>query len=162
LSLGGVNASIYTGDATYVPVVGDSFWEVTSDAIRGSQIFVAGNISVIIDSGSAVIVGPADDVAKFYVIEDGTAAPQLGEGLYTVECDKTPVMSLSFGGRPFYVSTETFSLGYVPGTNNTRCVGGIVASDVTKDFWIVGDVFMQNVYSVFDYGNRSVGFALLS
>ena len=29
-------------------------------------------------------------------------------------------------------------------------------------FWVVGEAFLQNVYSVFDFGNNRVGFACLS
>jgi cathepsin D len=30
------------------------------------------------------------------------------------------------------------------------------------DFWVVGGVFLQNVYTVFDKGNIQVGFAELA
>ncbi|KAG1776749.1 hypothetical protein EV702DRAFT_1106210, partial [Suillus placidus] len=29
----------------------------------------------------------------------------------------------------------------------------------SRDYWIVGDVFMQNVYSIFDTGSWRIGFA---
>lgn len=30
------------------------------------------------------------------------------------------------------------------------------------DFWVVGGIFLQNVYTVFDQGNTQVGFAELA
>ena len=31
--------------------------------------------------------------------------------------------------------------------------------DLYTDFWILGDVFLQNVYSAWDIGNKRIGFA---
>ena len=40
------------------------------------------------------------------------------------------------------------------------CFGGISSHD--DNHWLVGDVFLQNVYSTFDVGKKRVGFAQLA
>lgn len=35
-------------------------------------------------------------------------------------------------------------------------------ADMFSDVWVLGDVFMRNVYTAFDVGNSRVGFADLA
>ncbi|EEB96354.1 hypothetical protein MPER_04527, partial [Moniliophthora perniciosa FA553] len=81
------------------------------------------------------------------------ASQTAGPGFFTE-------ISLTFGGRDFSVSPDTFNLGLLSQGSND-CVGGI-AGGSPVDFWVVGDVFLQNVYTVFDVGNKQVGFADLA
>ena len=50
----------------------------------------------------------------------------------------------------------------MPGSSGQRasddCVGGVFGMDQIP-FWIIGDVFLQNVYTVFDLESNRVGFA---
>jgi len=79
-----------------------------------------------------------------------------------VPCDRIPSdISLTFGGHEFTISPDTFNLVPVSEGSND-CVGEISGQDIGEPFWIVGDVFMRNVYTVFDIGETRVGFADLA
>lgn len=102
--------------------------------------------------------------------------------LVSVPCGRVPTIRLAFGGVAFQVSAETFNFRRVS-SGSSRCIGAIVASSAStgefavgcavlgeskltscscSDFWIVGDAFLQNVYTIFDVGQSRVGFAELS
>jgi cathepsin D len=88
-------------------------------------------------------------------------------------------IALKFGKRAFPISPNIFNLGPVHGQPN-RCYGGmafqskfgektllnqchcrLIDISLVVRFWILGDTFLQNVYTAFDFGQKSVGFASL-
>ncbi|KAH8916295.1 hypothetical protein BT69DRAFT_793667, partial [Atractiella rhizophila] len=73
-------------------------------------------------------------------------------------CNSAPTVSFSFSGKAWAMSADTFSLGQVS-SGSSSCVGSIVGEDLGLNAWIVGDSFLRNVYSVYDYTNERVGFA---
>ncbi|KII94327.1 hypothetical protein PLICRDRAFT_101811 [Plicaturopsis crispa FD-325 SS-3] len=162
LTVGGTDSSAYSGDFTYAKVTQEGYWQVDLDGISVGGKSAVDSTSAIIDSGTTLIVGDSDGVKQFYAGIDGAKeASSLGEGMYTVPCSSIPQISLTFNGKSFDVSSSTFNLGPAS-SGSSDCVGGIAASSASEGFWIVGDVFMQNVYTVFDVDNSQVGFAALS
>lgn len=119
-----------------------------------------GRVSSIIDTGTTLIIGDNANVKKFYATIPGykDASKLIGPGFYTVPCKSIPTVQLSFGGKGFSIDPSLFNLGALY-KGSSDCVGGIVGEDY--DFWIIGDVFLQNVYTSFDLGANRVGFATL-
>lgn len=163
LFVGGSDTSLYSGDFTYVPVTQEGYWQVDLDGVSVDGDSVVNSISSIIDTGTTQIVGDEDNVAAVYKKISGAAeASQYGDGIYTIPCDFNTPLSLTFGGQEFTVDPSTFNLGQAD-SSGSACIGGLAAdSSLTDEFWIVGDVFLQNVYTAFDVGNSQVGFATLA
>lgn len=161
LTIGGVNRNLYQGGFAYAPVTQAGYWQVNMDGVNVNNGQVLSETDSIIDSGTTLIVATRNDADRFYSSVPGAqdASNTIGDGYYTFPCNSAPSVSLTFGGVSFPISASAFNLGQVS-SGSSQCVGGIVGSD--EDFWIVGDVFMSNVYTVFDYGNSRVGFAKLA
>ncbi|KAH7914900.1 acid protease [Hygrophoropsis aurantiaca] len=158
LLLGGINSDLYTGNITYVPVTEEAYWQIDIDGMSANGQQLIKNVSGIADTGTSLLTGDTTNVANFYASLNATS---LGNGLYSLPCDNFPNATMEIGGRSFALSSETFNLGPVK-YQSPDCVGGLVASDVLNDLWILGDVFLRNTYTIFDVGNTQVGFAELA
>ncbi|KAJ3812930.1 acid protease [Lentinula aff. lateritia] len=164
LFLGGVDTALFQGDFTTNPVTQVGFWQIDLQSVNVNDKAVVSDLSAVVDTGTTLIVGDPDNVAAFYAAIPGSkdASKTLGPGFFTGKfpCDDIPSVSLTFAGKAFTLSPDTFNLGLVSlGSND--CVGGVSASDL-GNFWVTGDVFLQNVYTSFDVGNTQVGFATLT
>ncbi|KAF9236682.1 acid protease [Melanogaster broomeanus] len=172
LTIGGTNADMYQASTlTYIPVSLAAYWQiplggVTRPGLNGAPDVVVANktsyAQAIIDTGTTLIVTSDAIAQQFYANVTG-AKPDadIGGGVWSVPCDTIGSLAptLTFGSRNFTVSASTFNLG--PTANgSTDCIAGLAGGG--SSYWLIGDVFLQNVYSVFDVGNTRVGFADLA
>ncbi|KIL59543.1 hypothetical protein M378DRAFT_26952 [Amanita muscaria Koide BX008] len=164
LFLGGANNNLYTGSIESHSISSSSgFWQ-----IGGASAYVNGNQAVsgfetVIDSGTTIMYGPPSDVKTFYSNVPGSTLFDSENGFYSFSCDSVPSVSFSWGGKNWAISPSNFSLGETS-AGSKQCVGALSGKDLGlgKNIWLLGDSFMQNVYSVFDFGSNAVGFATLA
>ncbi|KAH9031554.1 acid protease [Lactarius hengduanensis] len=156
LYIGGTNQAHYTGTFTYMPVTTQGYWQGSFDGISVNGKTVVRREGAIIDTGTAPVVGDARSIQAIYA-----QIPDRLIDVWEVPCDSNTPISITFSGKAFEISASTFNLG-PESSGSGDCVGGFGASDGLAEFWIIGDVFLQNVYTAFDLGNNRVGFASLA
>jgi hypothetical protein len=158
LVIGGIDTSKYTGQLTYVPLSNETYWALALDGVfvGGSSITTAHR--VIIDSGTSLLAGPTKDVEAL-AAKVGAKKSWINPQEYTVPCSSIsslPKIEFKFGGQTFELAGSDYVINA-----GIMCLFGVVGIDVPAEpLWIAGDIFMRKYYTVFDYGNRQMGFAL--
>ncbi|KAH7926143.1 acid protease [Leucogyrophana mollusca] len=164
LTLGDVDTKAFKGQLTYVAVSAEGYWQVSLDSVNVGKTQVAKNAQAIVDTGTTLIATSSANAKTFYAkIPGSKERSDVFPGLWTVPCSSASQInvSLTFGGQKFAVSPQTFVLGAIS-SGSPDCMGGVMGQGAAGDAWIVGDVFLQNVYTVYDMGNKRVGFANLA
>ena len=156
ITFGGTDDTKYTGELTYVPVTQQGYWQFKMDSFTLDDGNICdGGCEAVADTGTSLIVGPTQAVE---MLQNAIGAKKSWNGQYTVDCNKVPSLSpINFviGGKKFEMTANDYVLN-VQGT----CISGFQGSDRSDDApWILGDIFLSKYYSVYDYGEKRVGFA---
>lgn len=126
----------------------------------------------IIDTGTFFIIGDFANVSLIYnAIPD---ARQLRDLAYwELPCKTNVNVTLAFGGKSWPIPRSSFILPRdiigeegPASLGEDRCIGGIVHATGSRqdgsERWVIGDVFLRGVYTVFDVGKKKIGFAELN
>ncbi|KAI0472441.1 aspartic peptidase domain-containing protein [Xylaria cf. heliscus] len=152
---GALNPAKYTGDITYSTVKSNSAWTIPMDdiTISGKSASITGR-SAYIDTGTSFVFGPPDDVKAMYNLIPGSSTKDGSS--YSVPCDTDSQVAFTFSGQSWNVSSKDFLSA--PNSDGT-CTGNIYGMEYVPGGWLLGDVFLKNVYSVFDVDHGQIGFA---
>jgi len=161
LFLGGTNTDLYNGAIEYHNLDSSSgFWQIGgANAVVNGAITSSG-FDTIIDSGTTLMYGPPSAVATFYSNVPGSQLFDSMNGFYSFPCNSVPAVAFNWGGQDW--SIPNLNIGSTA-SGSDQCVGGLVSQDLGlgTNVWLVGDIFMQNVYSAFSFEQNAVGFASL-
>lgn len=154
ITFGDVDHSKFSGDISYTKALAnDGNWEiaVADCAVNGVSTNLTGRTATI-DTGTSYILMPPTDAAALMSLIPGSVAS--GE-YYNIPCSATEELQFTLSGVTYSVGPKDY-LGKA--TGNT-CISNVVAHQAFgPDQWILGDVFLKNVYTVFDYDKQRIGF----
>ncbi|CAB4380308.1 unnamed protein product [Rhizophagus irregularis] len=161
LTIGGSNPDRYHTDTlTFTHLVDDNGgqWEIPIDncVVDGEELNLEGRTGLI-DVGSTRIIMPPDDADTFYAAIP--TAIDNDDGTFALPCEEQHEISLVFSGKTWNIDPRDFTVEI----DEDDCIGSVVYADTGSDTeWHIGSAFLKNVYTIFDQGNRQVGFAQLT
>ena len=160
ITFGSIDTSRYTGNLNYISVSsGSDMWEIpVTDALVDNSACSFTGRSVVIDTGTSYILLPFQDALTLHDLIPGTA--HAGED-FTIPCDATAEVQFTFGGVTYSVGPQDY-LGKPSGSDASLCNSNIIGHQAFgPDQWILGDVFLKNVYAVFDFDRSRIGTSCL-
>ncbi|KAF7342255.1 Acid protease [Mycena venus] len=168
LFLGGTDTTKYKGAIEYHSVdPATGFWQITGASAKVDSTVAVSGFETIIDSGTTIMYGPPAAVAQVYVGVALRCIFELNQYIFQVitrsPAPPPPKIAFNWGGKDWPISAANINLG-MTAQGSKQCVGTLAGLDLGfgSNVWLLGDSFMQNVYSVFDFGQNEVGFASLA
>ncbi|KAJ3345927.1 hypothetical protein HDU83_003564 [Entophlyctis luteolus] len=178
ISFGTADTTLYTGSFSFVPVVstpitvssGTSetitfYWAVdaSSVSIGTRALTIPSSLQVIVDSGTTLLALDSSTLSQVVTqLKTVTTVRSTTSGLYVVSCSQVsslPTFSFTLGSSSFSLSPSDYIV-----TDDQYCILGMMSlpTGQQSNLWIFGDIFMRKYFTVFDFGNKQVGFAVAS
>ena len=170
LLIGGIDTDAYVGDLTYMqclsnddPIVDyNGLWFVAMDGMRVEDAFIstAGNYTII-DSATNYVVGPASLVAALAAAVGAVTDACDDDGncpSYKLPCNTAgPDIKLSIDGNTWSLSKQNYII-YKPTNPHGMCDFAFIAVPGYDTVWMLGDFFIRQYYTVWDYENKRIGY----
>ncbi|TID02439.1 Lysosomal aspartic protease [Colletotrichum higginsianum] len=160
--LGEVDETLFSGSLAKATIKGE--WLVGGDVRVGEQLVVK-NKTMLLDSGTANVVGPIAQVAKLFETAGIQAVNLSLPGCTKVmtghyPCDKPPAITfgLNSGSKDaFGIEAAAFKQAVNGGNNCTATITGIDNFRI----WVIGQSWFRGKYIDFDVTGKTIGVAYL-
>lgn len=149
--IGGVDPAYAKSDFKYYDLAMENYWFINMTGLSIGNYSTQENLHAIVDSGTSVIVGPKDIIAKM--------TAELPASLDCSKMDTYPDLTFTIGQDDYVLKPAE----YILNVENTVCQLGLIGMDLPPQLgnaFILGDSFMKTYYTHFDMTNKRVGFAI--
>jgi Eukaryotic aspartyl protease len=157
VNFGAPDPAAFQETLNVIPAANNSagFWEIPlqSAMVNGTMASLQSNITLLLDSGTSYILIPVDDAVTLHrLIPDSN---RTSDETWTVPCSSSFPISFVLGDKQYDISPKDWIGGALgDGQCNSLIVGRLTFG---PNRWLVGDVFLKNVYTVFDFDNGAIG-----
>jgi len=151
---GGYEQKYYTGQLSWVPLTSESYYVISiAGTAVGSKNLNQCDLgcSAIVDSGTSLLVGPAQYVDT--IISTIGTVNQDCSGV-----ENLPDVTFTIAGNEYSVTYVEYVLNVTVAPGQYECQLGIQSMQGFP-YFILGDVFIRAWTTVFDQENQRVGFA---
>lgn len=161
VNFGGVDTTKYDGTISYT-LTDANIWSIpVEDAyVNGKSCNFTGK-SATIDTGTTYLLIPPSDAATLFSLVPNASQQSGNPNNYVLPCNSTATIEFKFSGVKYSISPKDY-VGSTLSENSDFCISTIVGYASNGANWLVGDVFLKNVYTVFDYDNGQIGFGQLA
>jgi cathepsin D len=163
ITFGGVDRSKFQGSLSYTATVSanSNLWEIPVDdvAVSGISCKLTGR-SAIIDTGTSYVLMPPGDAKILHAQIPGST--NTGDSPnFMIPCSTTKTIQFTFSGVTYSVQPKDYMSK--AGNVGKMCTSNIIGQQAySANQWILGDVFLKNVYTVFDFDKDRIGFGVNS
>ncbi|XP_066907773.1 cathepsin D [Halyomorpha halys] len=161
LFLGGMNEDVFNKNTlSYVKLDKEAYWQFTLNSVRiGNFSTCTKGCQAMADTGTSMIIGP---MAEVKAINDKFGNATL-YGMSVVECMEIanfPSVTFTINNKDYIFQGEEYIMKFTSGSQTPVCISGFIGTDMGDDLeWILGDVFLAKYYTIFDVGQKRIGFA---
>lgn len=151
LVIGGVDPAYAKSEFKYYDLAMENYWFIDMAGLSIGDYSTQQDLHAIVDSGTSVIVGPKDIIAKM--------TAQLPATLDCSKMDTYPDLTFTLGQDDYVLKPAE----YILNVENTVCQLGLIGMELPArlgNAFILGDSFMKTYYTHFDMANKRVGFAI--
>lgn len=166
--IGGIDDSAYTGEIVYNDLELTTWWTLSLDGVWAgdTDIYDSETKYAIVDTGTSFMYLSQSDYLE-YVTQLQNADSSIS--CSTDYCESTlnqcsyydgkaPDIILQLGRRQYTIPVAGYTIP--AGVFGSKCIFAVSSIPNSQNMYILGDTFIRNFYSVFDYQRNQIGLAV--
>ncbi|KAF9547497.1 hypothetical protein EC957_008334 [Mortierella hygrophila] len=168
ITFGGADTSKYSGEISYVDCTGDSPWTIPVGGltVNGQTISTSGAMATLDTGTSLMLVSQTVSDAINGAIPGAVKDSKVG---WFLPCKGNYPIKITFGTRQYtipYTALAVQDQTATTDTGETVCLSAAMyptGETASISDWLLGDAFLKNVYTVFDFSTEKgrIGLATL-